>query len=291
MSLIRILLRRLLRMATVVLLVVLGSIVLVRFAPGYLSDAREMDARYADGVRNELAAEAARSASVGGMLWAEVRGLLRRDLGVSRQYEVPVVELVRPRLAVTVGLLLKSMLLAWIIAGLTATISNWGRSPVSLPGRLCHLTSTVLLAVPIGAMATVCLLADSGGPLLVLTTLLAARDFKFLDRMLRKAWNDPHLLHARAQGVPTTELIRVHLLPGITPQLGSLATLSILTALGAMVPVEVIFSTPGIGQLAWNAAMNRDLPVLLAVTVMMAIAVTASGFGTGPRRTMEWQSA
>jgi ABC-type dipeptide/oligopeptide/nickel transport system permease component len=58
-----------------------------------------------------------------------------------------------------------------------------------------------------------------------------------------------------------------------------------------MVPVEVIFSTPGIGQLAWNAAMNRDLPVLLAVTVMMAIAVTASGFGAGSRRPMEWQSA
>jgi peptide/nickel transport system permease protein len=291
MNLARAFLRRLVRMATVVLLVVVGSIVLVRFSPGYLSDAREMDARYAEGARNELSTEAARSASVSGMLRAEARGWLRRDLGVSRQYEVPVVELIRPRLAVTLSLLLKSILLAWIIAGCTAAISNSGRSPVKLPGRLCHLTSTVLLAVPIGAMATMCLLVDSGGPLLVLTTLLAARDFKFLDLMLRKAWHDPHLLHARAQGVPTAQLIRVHLLPGIMPQIGSLATLSLLTALGAMVPVEVIFSAPGIGQLAWNAAMNRDLPVLLAVTVMMAIAVTASGFGTGSRRAMEWQSA
>jgi peptide/nickel transport system permease protein len=291
MSLLSFLLRRLLRMATVVFLVIVGSTILVRFAPGYLSDAREMDARYANGARNELAAEAARSSSVGAMLSTEMRGLLSRNLGISRQYEVPVAELIRPRLAVTVGLLLKSMLLAWLIAGCTATVSNWGQSPVSLQGRLCHLTSTALLAVPIGAMATLCLLADSGGPLLVLTTLLAARDFKFLDRMLRKAWLDPHLLHARAQGVPTPDLIRFHLLPGIMPQLGSLATLSILTALGAMVPVEVIFSTPGIGQLAWNAAMNRDLPVLLAITVMMAIAVTASGFGAGPGRATEWQSA
>jgi len=291
MRLLSTLFRRLLRMATIVLLVVVGSIVLVRFAPGYLSDAREMDTRYAEGARNELASEAARSASVGGMLQAEVRGWLRHDLGVSRQYEVPVVELIRPRLAVTLPLLLKSILLAWIIAGCTAAISNSGRSSVKLPGALCHLTSAVLLAVPIGAMATLCLLVDRGGPLLVLTTLLAARDFKFLDRMLRKAWRDPHLLHARAQGVPTAQLIRVHLLPGIMPQIGSLAPLSILTALGAIVPVEVIFSTPGIGQLAWSAAMNRDLPVLLAVTVMMAIAVTVSGFGTGSRHAMEWQNA
>jgi len=43
------------------------------------------------------------------------------------------------------------------------------------------------------------------------------------------------------------------------------------------VPVEVIFNVPGAGQLAWNAAINRDLPVLLAATMMMAVAVTLAG--------------
>jgi ABC-type dipeptide/oligopeptide/nickel transport system permease component len=46
---------------------------------------------------------------------------------------------------------------------------------------------------------------------------------------------------------------------------------------------------PGLGQLAWNAAMNRDLPVLLAVTMIMAIAVTFSGMASD--RTREWQGA
>jgi peptide/nickel transport system permease protein len=55
------------------------------------------------------------------------------------------------------------------------------------------------------------------------------------------------------------------------------------------VPVEVIFSVPGLGQLAWNAAMNRDLPVLLAVTTIMAIAVSVAGMPAD--RAGEWQGA
>jgi peptide/nickel transport system permease protein len=245
-----------------------------------------MDARYAGTARDQLAREATRSASIQGMLASEIGGWFHRDLGISRQYEVPVMELIRPRLAVTASLLVGSIALAWIIAGLAAAISNWGKQT----GRLCHLSSTVLLAVPTSAMATLCLLADRGGPLVVMTTLLAVRDFKFVDRMLEKAWRDPHLLHARAQGIAPAQLVWVHLLPGILPQLGPLATFSILTALGAIVPVEVIFSSPGIGQLAWSAALNRDLPVLLAVTMLMAIAVTGSGLGTQSKRLAEVQS-
>jgi len=53
------------RTFAVVVLVVAGSTVLVRFAPGYLSDAREMDARYGGVARAELAVEADRSNSFG----------------------------------------------------------------------------------------------------------------------------------------------------------------------------------------------------------------------------------
>jgi peptide/nickel transport system permease protein len=75
----------------------------------------------------------------------------------------------------------------------------------------------------------------------------------------------------------------------------ALATLSIVTALSALVPVEVIFSVPGLGQLAWSAALNRDLPVLLAITMIMAIAVTCAGILSdhpdSPDRPGEWQTA
>ena len=103
---------------------------------------------------------------------------------------------------------------------------------------------------------------------------LRSATYKFVERILRKAWFDPHVLHARAQGITTARMIRAHIVPGIAPQLLALASLSIVTALGAIVPVEVIFNVPGLGSLAWSAAQNRDIPVLVAVTMLFAVAVT-----------------
>lgn len=275
------------RTLAVLLLVIVGSTALVRFAPGYLSDEREMDARYAVAAQADIANEAARSHSLAQMLSAEIGGWLRGNGGISRQYGVPVSELILPRLAVTGELLAKALILAWAIAVLASLVSSVGRNP----WLLWQAPATFLLAIPTAAMATLCLLTNHGGPILVMALLLAARDFKFLHRMLRKAWLDPHVLHARALGIPTHRLLLTHVLPAIAPQIGTLASLSILTALSALVPVEVIFDMPGIGQLAWNAALNRDLPVLLAATLVMALAVTLSG--VTPKRenaTPEWNS-
>ena len=273
------------RALAIVLLVMVSSTILVRYAPGYLSDAREMDSRYADAARAEMSQEAARSHSLMQMLSSEIDGWAHGNAGISRQYGVPVSELIRPRLAVTGGLMVRSLALGWTLAIAASLIASAGRSP----SALWQAPSTLLLAIPTAAMATLCLLAGTGGPVLVMALLLAARDFKFLQRTLRKAWLAPHVLQARAQGVVTWRILLAHLLPGIAPQLSALATLSIVTALSAVVPVEVIFNVPGLGQLAWSAAMNRDLPVLLAITMIMALAVTLAGMA--PERADEWRSA
>jgi peptide/nickel transport system permease protein len=273
------------RMLAILILVMMGTTMLVRFAPGYLSDEREMDPRYAQAARVELAQEASRSHSLPQMLSTEVSGWLHGDFGRSRQFDVPVLELIRPRLAVTGWLLLRSLLLGWMIAISASMAASAGRNP----STLWQLPATLLLAIPTAAMATVCLLAGNGGPVLVMSLLIAARDFKFLHRMLRKAWLEPYVLQARAQGIATSRLLLAHVLPSLAGQLAALASLSVVTALSALVPVEVIFNIPGLGQLAWNAALNRDLPLLLAITMIMAIAVTCSGMAPGRRP--EWERA
>jgi len=272
----------------IVLLVVAGSTLLVRFAPGYLSDAREMDVRYSSAVRAELTVEAIRTKSYFGLVAAETSGWARGDAGISRQFGVPVTELLAPRMSVTGGLLLKSLLLAWAAAIAAAIAASAPRKP----SWLWQVPVAILLALPAAAMATLCLMSDSGGPALVLALLIAARDFKFLCQALRKVWLDPCILQARAQGVALHRMLRWHLLPAIAPQLGPLASLSIVTALSAIVPVEVLFHVPGLGQLAWNAAMNRDLPVLLAITALMALAVMCAGLGRSRADdSMEWKDA
>lgn len=273
--------RRLGRTLLLLALVAVGTILLMRFAPGYFSDSREMDAKYAQREQTELHQEKARSGTFGQLAAGTFGSWLHGDLGASRQYGVPVLELVRPRLRVTAALLVRGVVFGWLLALCTAFPASLWRNARTMAG----VPFTVLLAIPTGAMATLCLLADTGGPVLVLTLLLAARDFKFLQRLFNSAWSAPHLLQARAQGIRFNRLAAAHLLPNVAPQVLALTTLSIVTALSAIVPIEVIFDVPGVGQLAWNAAMNRDLPVLLAITLLMAAAVSFAGM-IAPREHM-----
>ena len=266
------------RVLSLVLLAGLGTVALMRWAPGYFADSREMDARYAQTGRLAVAGEEARAGTVTDSMGQVLRGLARGDLGQSRQFEVPVRELLRERWQVTATLLLESIGLGWGVSLMAALVlsarrGSGGEGWIAAP-------SAVLLAVPAAALATFFLVADVGGlrgPLLVMASLVAVRDFKLAYRLMRRAWRAPCYVYARAQGFGVWRMVRTHLLPGLSRELFALAMTSVVVALSLVVPVEVIFDVPGLGQLAWSAALNRDLPVLLAVTLLVAGCVAVAG--------------
>ena len=280
------LLRRAAHALLLLLLAMAGTVTLMRLAPGYFADAREMDAQHATTEHARLLAEQQSSGSIPGAIASFVAAALHGQFGRSRQYDLPVPTLLAPRLRSSANLLGRGLLFGWLLATLAAlpAAATRGRGPATLLG----LPFTLLLAIPAAAMATLSLHANFGGPALVLTLLIAARDFKFLERALREAFTAPHLLHARAGGLGFPHRLRAHVLPAMLPQLRALVVMSLLTALGALVPVEVLFDTPGLGQLAWNAALNRDLPVLLAVTLVLASVVAAMTVLARPSRTAEF---
>jgi ABC-type dipeptide/oligopeptide/nickel transport system permease component len=55
---------------------------------------------------------------------------------------------------------------------------------------------------------------------------------------------------------------------------------SLVLAFGSAIPVEALCDVAGVGQLAWRAALGRDLPLLcglaMAVTFMVALAHTGA---------------
>ena len=261
------------RLLFLLLFAAVGTILLVRFAPGFFSDPREMDAKYAQAVRSEAEPENHDQESIHLILNREFKSWLRGDFGESRQYHVPVAQLIGVRVRVSAALLAKGILCGWLLAVCTALPVSSLRKYRTLWG----LPFTIILAIPTAAMATACILAQEGGPVLVLSLLIAAKEFKFLRSLLEGAWRSPHLLQGRAQGLPARALVRMHILPNVAPQLCTLTTLSIVTALGALVPIEVIFTVAGVGQLAWFAVMNRDLPVLVAISLLMGSVVGLAG--------------
>lgn len=271
------------RVLSLVLLSALGSTLLMRYAPGYFADSRELDAAHAGEVRAQLEQLQTRESSLPVLLKAQWKDWSHGDLGRSRHYDVPVAGLLRSRSGSTLRLLGDGVGLGWLLALVFAVpLSMGGRSRAALPVKLGTAT---LMAVPVGALATFSLMADKGGPVLVLAILVAVREFKLLHGMLLAAWRAPHLFHARAQGYSPAQALRVHLLPTLRPELLNLAGMSAIVALGALVPIEVVFDLPGLGQLAWAAAINRDLPVLVAMTALMAVSVGAVALLTAETRT------
>jgi peptide/nickel transport system permease protein len=62
-----------------------------------------------------------------------------------------------------------------------------------------------------------------------------------------------------------------HVVPSAGPQLLALAGVSVSLAIGAAIPVEALCGLAGLGQLAWQAALARDLPLLMNITVLVTL--------------------
>ena len=76
---------------------------------------------------------------------------------------------------------------------------------------------------------------------------------------------------ALAKGLHPARILLRHVLPGCGPQFLALAGASASMAFGAAIPVETLGDLPGLGQLAWKAALARDLPLLVTLTMLITL--------------------
>lgn len=77
---------------------------------------------------------------------------------------------------------------------------------------------------------------------------------------------------ARAKGVSNTGILYGHVLRNALIPIVTLLGLSLPGIFSGALITEAVFNYPGMGLLFWDAAQTRDYPVLLGVTVIVAIA-------------------
>jgi peptide/nickel transport system permease protein len=126
-------------------------------------------------------------------------------------------------------------------------------------------------------MGAVGRLADLLRHLLLPTACLGMVGAAAAARYLRSALLDIRsarfILAARARGIPERRILWVHTLrPALLPVV-TLLGLSLPYLVSGSVVVETVFSWPGMGQVLVESASARDLPVIMAVTVVGAVAV------------------
>ena len=214
--------------------------------------------------------------------------LLQGDLGRSYIQKTEVAELIASRLPATL-LLLAGTITVELLIGITAGIVAAAKrgtavdraimvgafAAVSAPQFVVGILLLYVFAVqlgwfPIGGYGT---FAHLVLPSLTLGILGGG----WYARMMRSSMIDvlrqDYITTARAKGAGRARVLLVHgLRNGILPVIAMIG-LDIGIFMSGAVVVESVFGWPGIGQLAWQAIQRVDIPIIIGVTLVAAVAI------------------
>lgn len=214
--------------------------------------------------------------------------LLQGDLGRSYLQKSEVSSLILSRLGPTLTLMLTAIAIELLI-GLTLGIlaaMNRGKVvdkvlmvlsfiSVSAPQFIASILILYIFAVKLGWFP----IGGYGTPAhLVLPALtLGLLGSGWYSRVMRSSMLDvlrqDYIRTARAKGAPMLRIIRVHAFKNAIIPIIAMIGLDIGIFMSGIVVVESVFGWPGIGQLAWQAIQRVDIPIIMGVTLVSAIAI------------------
>jgi peptide/nickel transport system permease protein len=238
-------------------------------------------------------------------LGAFLAGLVRGDLGTSIEYGRPVRELLMERLPATL-LLGGTVLLLNFSVGLwlgvrqavrkgsledrwlgTLSLAGYATPSFWLGLMLAWLVGVEWRLLPAGGMRDP--LAESGGlagaadvlrhlalPAFTLCVVSIAATMRYQRDAMLDALRLPCVVTARAKGVDEGAVVWRHAWRN--------ALFPVLTLFGLWLPVlvtgsvfvESVFAWPGLGSLAASAVGNRDYPLLMGASILVAVVVVVA---------------
>ena len=96
---------------------------------------------------------------------------------------------------------------------------------------------------------------------------------RYLRGSLLDERTEHYVLAARARGCSPRRALVAHALPNALLPLITMIGMSLPFLVSGSLVIEVVFSWPGMGQVMYNAALGRDLPLLLGGTIVATVAV------------------
>jgi peptide/nickel transport system permease protein len=227
---------------------------------------------------------------------------IKGDLGFSIRYEEPVVDVMQRRIGNTLLLSLLSLVIGTLIAvplGVISATKQYSKFDyiatvfafigLSIPAFFFALLLIKFLAFDlklfpisgmqdIGAGYTGLRAALDIGyhmvlPVLVLSLLHTAALMRYTRSSMLEVIKQDYIRTARAKGVKEQTVIYKHalrnaLIPVITVLSSSLGHL-----LSGAILTETVFAWPGMGTLVYQSILNRDYPLVISSTMVLAICV------------------
>lgn len=252
------------------------SATLVRLAPGFDTDERELDPHLNAQSLQSLHDARSQDHNIFRFYFLYMVRAAHGDLGTSLALGQPVRTLLRDRAPLTLRLLTTGLALAWMLALTLALTAAWLR--LSIYDTLTTVVSGTFLCIPAAVLALLSVLWNVPGSLAI-ALIVFPNSYRYARNLLVKAYSLPHVITARAKGLGEFRILFWHVVPVVTPQLLAVAGVSVSMAVGAAIPVEALCGLAGIGQLAWQAALARDLPLLVNVTILVTLVTLLANSG------------
>jgi peptide/nickel transport system permease protein len=222
--------------------------------------------------------------------------VLSGDLGTSLFNTTPVWTLVIGRLPVTISLTLLAMVISVVVGvpmGLYA-----GMRQNSLTDRVLTIVASLGIATPhfwIGTLLVLFLALQTGlfpatgyvplteNPLewflhmALPAVALGAGTTAEIARQTRSGTIEvlaqDHIRTARAMGLSSRSIVAKHVVKNAAIPVVTVLGLQVAHLLGGAVVVEQVFALPGLGQLLITSVLQRDIPVIQGVVLLIAVIV------------------
>jgi peptide/nickel transport system permease protein len=257
---------------------ILAAATLVRVAPGFDVDVQQLDSRLSHDSVEALRAQRATNSNILQFYVHYLEAAIHGDFGTSLTFNRPVLEIIAERLPTTARLVGFGLIAGWLLACTLAFSAALFKSPAY--DLFSGTISSAFLCIPSAVLALLFVLWRAPA-YAAIALVVFPRIFRYTRNVLVQNYGAPHVVVARAKGLTPLRILFFHVLPVSAAPLVALAGVSVSIGLSAAIPIEALCGIPGIGQLAWQAALGRDLPLLVTLTMLVAVltltANTASG--------------
>lgn len=293
-----------------ILLIMIGAFLLLKLAPGDTVDALVGDMGGADAqFIARLRAEYGLDQPVWVQLWRYLLKMASFDFGWSFVFEQPVATVLLDRLWITLTLMCSSLFLAFTIGvalgaiaarrAYSATdnvISTLGLVFYATPSFFLALMMIVLFSIklgwlPVGGVKDIAAFytgwdhyVDVALHFVMPTAALSLIYLAFYLRLMRASVLEvaelDYVRTARAKGAGEGRLMIHHIMRNALLPVVTLLGLQFSTLLGGSVVVETIFTLPGLGQLAYQSVIQRDMNTLMGIVFLSSVIVILVNFLT-----------
>ncbi len=220
--------------------------------------------------------------------WTYLSNLAQGDLGRSFNQKTAVAPLIAARLPATLTLMAAGIAIEVAIGLTLGVIAALRRNGVvdrmvmtlsfvgvSTPQFLVALLLLYVFAATLGWFP----MSGYGTPahLVLPAFTLGILGAGWYARIVRSAMIDvlgqDYVRTARAKGLSARRVVLRHALPNALLPVIAMIGIDIGQFMGGTVVVEAVYGWPGIGQLAWQAIQQVDIPIIMGVTLVSALAI------------------